>query len=172
MPGNRVGGPLHCVAFQITRQELEHIVNTEGGSGNPDFGYRLVSIPCETYSGQHLVGMTLVNSQVIATGMRPSPRYHNILIEGAGEHGLAPEYLARLKTIEPFVAKTPGQKAAKYLMLVLVLPAMLPALAFGFAALAFDVKTPRVVAVYNEWVTRVMWSVHSWIIAPVFGKGC
>ncbi|KAJ2477228.1 hypothetical protein IWW56_004464 [Coemansia sp. RSA 2131] len=170
--GNRVGSPLHCVAFQITQHELEHIVNTEGGSGNPDFGYKLVSIPCETYGGQPLVGMTLINSEIIATGLHPSPRYLGILLEGADEHGLELEYVARLNSITPFVAQTLGQKVAKYLTLVMFLPVFLPVVACAVAALVFNVKTPRVMAVYNEWVVRGLWGVHACVFAPVFGRGC
>ncbi|KAJ2451272.1 hypothetical protein EV183_003726 [Coemansia sp. RSA 2336] len=162
---------LHCVAFLITSQELDHIINTEGGSGNPEFGYRLVSIACETYGGERLVGKTLVNTQVLATGLHPSPRYLDILIEGATEHSLAPEYICRLQSITPYTAKTPGQKLAKYLILVLAFPAFVPTLAFALAALAFDVKTPRIIGTYNEWLSRAMWGAHNWVFAPIFGRG-
>ncbi|KAJ1997984.1 hypothetical protein GGI04_005194, partial [Coemansia thaxteri] len=39
--GCQVGEPLHCIAHLITKKELRHIMNTEGGNGNPDFGYQL-----------------------------------------------------------------------------------------------------------------------------------
>ncbi|KAJ1860962.1 hypothetical protein LPJ78_005601 [Coemansia sp. RSA 989] len=170
--GMKKSSMLHCVAFLITSQELDHIINTEGGSGNPEFGYRLVSIACKTYSGEPLVGKTLVNTQVLAIGLLPSPRYLNILIDGATEHNLAPEYISRLQSVTPYTAKTPGQKLAKYLMLVLAFPAFVPTLAFALAALAFDIKTPRIIGTYNEWLTRAIWGAHNWIFAPIFGRGC
>ncbi|KAJ2387847.1 hypothetical protein H4S02_003158 [Coemansia sp. RSA 2611] len=166
-----VGSPLHCVAFQITERELQHIVNTEGGNGHENFGYKLISIECQTYQGEWLVGQTLVDTSSTVSGLHPSPRYHNILLEGAAEHQLDPEYIERLSAVKPFVARTTGQKAAKYLMLVLFFPLFIPTLAFALAALKFDVQTPRIMTVYSEFVKQLMWAAHDWVLAPLFGKG-
>ncbi|KAJ2800532.1 hypothetical protein H4R21_003138, partial [Coemansia helicoidea] len=133
----QVGAPLHCVAFRITRKELEHIVNTEGGSGNPDFGYQLIDIACTTYSGVALVGQTLVDTQRIASGLHPSQRYREILIAGATEHGLSPEYIACLAAVKAYVPQKRGQKVAKYAIAALFAPLLLPSIVAAASALVF-----------------------------------
>ncbi|KAJ1730011.1 hypothetical protein LPJ61_003246 [Coemansia biformis] len=168
----QVGAPLHCVAFSITRHELEHIVNTEGGSGNPDFGYQLDEIACTAYDGTRMLGYTLIDTRRVASGMHPSPRYHSILIKGAAEHGLAQEYIERLAEIRAYVPKTRGQQTAKYLVAVLFAPLMVPPIVAAVCALALGTKTPRVVAAYNEWVVRLVRLAHNHVFAPVFGAGC
>ncbi|KAJ2488686.1 hypothetical protein IWW37_004590 [Coemansia sp. RSA 2050] len=170
--GCRVGAPLHCIAHLITKRELDHIVNTEGGNGNPDIGYQLVNIQCETYSGKKIVGMSLVDINTASTGYRPSARYHKIVMDGAIEHGLSPSYIKRLEAVTPYAAKTPGQKVAKYVFLVIGLPLSLPFLIFAVAGLAFGIKVPRPVSIYGELVKRAMWVLHDWIFAPLFGSGC
>ncbi|KAJ1802297.1 hypothetical protein LPJ56_007237, partial [Coemansia sp. RSA 2599] len=122
----QVGSPLHCIAHLITKKELAHIINTEGGSGNPDFGYQILEVSCETYDGQSLKGVTLIDSYTKASCYHPSQRYLNIILKGAEEHRLAPEYVERLKMVTPYVATTVGQRIAKALMLAVGLPLALP----------------------------------------------
>ncbi|KAJ2779178.1 hypothetical protein H4R18_004157 [Coemansia javaensis] len=167
----QVGEPLHCVAFLITRHELERIIDTEGGAGNPNFGYRLATVECTSYDGVAMRGVTLVNTERVATGLHPSPRYHGILMQGAVEHRLADEYIARLGRVQPYVPKTAGQRAAKYIAAALYAPLVLPTAVFGLCALAFGAKTPRAVGTYNEWATRLVWLIHDCVLAPVFGRG-
>ncbi|KAJ2745005.1 hypothetical protein GGI20_002498 [Coemansia sp. BCRC 34301] len=154
--GCQVGAPLHCIAHLITRRELNHILNTEGGNGNPDFGYQLVDIVCETYSGQAIVGVSLVDIKTASTGYRPSARYHKIVLDGATEHGLSPSYIKRLEAVPPYVAKTAGQRIAKYLFLAVGLPLSLPVIVFAIAGLVFGTKVPRPVSVYGELTKRAI----------------
>ncbi|KAJ2722092.1 hypothetical protein GGI07_003534 [Coemansia sp. Benny D115] len=168
----QVGSPLHCIAHLITQKEMEHIINTEGGNGNPDFGYQLVDIACTTYDGQEIRGKTLIDVNTKLTGYHPSARYRKILIDGAEEHGLAAEYLERLRLVRPFVAATVGQRVAKALTLAVGLPLVMPVFLFAFASLALKTKTPRAVSVYGEHVKRLTWVLHDWVLAPIFGKGC
>ncbi|KAJ2341773.1 hypothetical protein GGH91_003742 [Coemansia sp. RSA 2671] len=170
--GCHVGAPLHCIAHLITKKELDHIVNTEGGNGNPDIGYQLVNIQCETYGGKQIVGVSLVDINTASTGYCPSARYHKIVLDGAIEHGLSPSYIKRLEAVTPYTAKTPGQKVAKYVFLAIGLPLSLPVLIFAVAGLAFGIKVPRPVSIYGELVKRAMWVLHDWIFAPLLGSGC
>ncbi|KAJ2896578.1 hypothetical protein IWW38_001979 [Coemansia aciculifera] len=170
--GCQVGAPLHCIAHLITRKELDHILNTEGGNGNPDIGYQLVDIECETYSGKAIVGVSLVDINKASTGYRPSARYRKIVLDGATEHGLSPSYISRLEAVTPYVAKTTGQKVAKYVFLAVGLPLALPVIAFSIAGLAFGTKVPRLVSVYGEVVKRGLWTLHDRIFAPLLGEGC
>ncbi|KAJ2101264.1 hypothetical protein IW146_009367 [Coemansia sp. RSA 922] len=170
--GCQVGAPLHCIAHLITKKEMDHILNTEGGNGNPDFGYQLVDIQCETYSGKKIVGVSLVDISTAITGYRPSARYHKIVMDGAVEHSLSPSYIKRLEAVTPYTAKTLGQRVAKYVFLAIGLPLALPVIVFSIAGLAFGIKVPRPVSVYGELVKRAMWALHDWIFAPLLGPGC
>ncbi|KAJ2846790.1 hypothetical protein J3B02_004320 [Coemansia erecta] len=168
----QVGSPLHCIAHLITKKELAHIINTEGGSGNPDFGYQVLEVACKTYDDQPLKGVTLIDSYTKVLCYHPSPRYLNILLNGAEEHKLAPEYIERLKMVKPYVPVTAGQKVAKGLMIAMSLPLASPVLLSAILALVFKTKTPRPIALYGEWVKRFSWWVHDAVLAPIFGKGC
>ncbi|KAJ2396562.1 hypothetical protein GGI23_003870 [Coemansia sp. RSA 2559] len=171
-PDCQVGAPLHCVAHLITRSEMEHIINTEGGNGNPDFGYQVIEVECKTYDGRVIVGATLIDSDKQMTCKHPSPRYHKILLDGAVEHGLAAEYVERLSAVVPYSAKTAGQKTAKWLMLVIGLPLALPIIIINMAALIFKIKIPRIAATYGEMMNRLFWTLHDRLFSPIFGAGC
>lgn len=170
-PDCQVGSPMHCVAHLITKKELAHIVNTEGGSGNPDFGYQLIEVSCETYSGKKIVGTTLFDTSTFPNGHHPSVRYYNIIMDGSREYGLSPSYIKRLEQVTPYVARTTWQKMGKYLFFALALPLALPVFLFAMAGLLFKLKMPRPVAVYGEWAKRFLWVMHDRIFAPIFGKG-
>ncbi|KAJ2159313.1 hypothetical protein GGF46_003105 [Coemansia sp. RSA 552] len=164
------GPVLHCVAFLITHEELEHIIRTEGGGGNADMGYQQLKVRCVAYDGTSLLGVTLIDIEPSTVNLHPSLRYMGLLIEGAIEHGIAPDYVKMLQSVKPYVAKTAGQKVAKYLMVCLFLPLMLPMLAFGFAAVVFGSDIPRVIAAYNERVKSLMWYTHSAPPPPPLGS--
>ncbi|KAJ1789820.1 hypothetical protein LPJ59_005272 [Coemansia sp. RSA 2399] len=168
----QVGAPLHCVAHLITRSEMNHIINTEGGSGNPDFGYQVIEVECKTYDGRAIVGETLIDSKKQEARRHPSPRYHKILLDGAVEHGLAAEYVERLSAVVPYSASTAGQKTAKWTILVIGLPLALPMIIVNMAALIFKIKVPRLVATYGEKVKRLLWTLHDRVFSPIFGAGC
>ncbi|KAJ2076727.1 hypothetical protein H4R24_005539 [Coemansia sp. RSA 988] len=171
--GAYINSLLHGVAFLITQKEMDHIVNTEGGGGNPNVGYRLIEVACTTYDGKSLQAVTLVSTRQITTAaLHPSPRYRNILIEGATEHGLAPEYIQLLEEVEPYEARQFGQRVGKYLVTLIFAPLVVPIIGFSFAAMAFGTKIPLAVTSYQGWITRLVWNAHDWIFAPVFGKGC
>ncbi|KAJ1899416.1 hypothetical protein LPJ66_002120 [Kickxella alabastrina] len=167
----QAGSPLHCIAHLITKKELDHIVNTEGGNGSRDFGYQLIEIACETYDGRAISGISLIDAHTSACGYHPSTRYHKIIVDGAEEHGLDAKYIERLKMIKPYVAATVGQIIAKHLTLVIGAPLIFPLVVCMFASLAFKTKVPQVVSVYGEWIKRLVWVLHDWVLAPVFGKG-
>ncbi|KAJ2544304.1 hypothetical protein EV175_005904 [Coemansia sp. RSA 1933] len=172
-PDCQVGAPLHCVAHLITRSEMNHIINTEGGNGNPDFGYQVIEVECKTYDGRTITGATLIDSDKHNVSYKhPSPRYHKILLDGAAEYGLDAEYVKRLSAIVPYSAKTFGQKTGKWAMLVIGLPLALPIIIINMFALVFKMKVPRVAATYGEMTKRMLWTLHDYVFSPLFGSGC
>ncbi|KAJ1721832.1 hypothetical protein LPJ53_003689 [Coemansia erecta] len=168
----QAGSPLHCIAHLITRKELQHIINTEGGNGNPDFGYQLIEVECNTYDGQTITGVTLIDTHIVTRGYHPSPRYLKIIMDGAEEHKLDSEYIERLKLIKPYVASTIGQKIAKGVLVTTVFPFVIPVIISALSAQILKTKPSRAISLYFEGIKRLLWTMHDWVLRPVFGKGC
>ncbi|KAJ1944965.1 hypothetical protein FBU59_002449, partial [Linderina macrospora] len=139
----QVGGPLHCVAHLITPAEMQRIIETEGGSGNPDVGYQTVEIKCQTYDGDQIIGVTLIDPRLQERHLHPSVRYHKILLDGAVENELHPEYIERLKQVVPYRPQTVGQTVGKYLFLAIVTPVVLPSFCFMLAAWMLKIRIPQ-----------------------------
>ncbi|KAJ1953130.1 hypothetical protein GGI12_006080, partial [Dipsacomyces acuminosporus] len=171
-PDCQVGSPLHCVAHLITQREMDHIVNTEGGNGSPDIGYKLINVECRTYDGEEITGLALIDTKIHINGYHPSQRYQKIILDGAVEHGLASEYIERLRMVTPYSAETVGQRIAKWLLLALAIPLAFPVILSSMSALIFKTRVPRAISVYGELVKRILWALHDYALAPIFGKGC
>ncbi|ORX67860.1 hypothetical protein DL89DRAFT_269041 [Linderina pennispora] len=168
----QVGGPLHCVAHLITPEEMQRIIETEGGNGNPDVGYQTVEIRCQTYDGDLITGVTLIDPRLKEQCLHPSERYHRILLDGAVENGLQPEYIERLKQVVPYRPQTVGQTVGKCLFLAIAVPLMLPYICFMIGAMVLKLPVPRLVSSWMDYMKRVVWALHDYVLAPVFGKGC
>jgi hypothetical protein len=89
---DHVCGVLHL----ITAAELERLERSEG----VDRGwYRRVEVDVTTLDGERLRACTLT-SGFAAQGRKPSARYLGLLLEGARQHGLPAEWIARLEAFE------------------------------------------------------------------------
>jgi hypothetical protein len=89
---DHVCGVLHL----ISAGELERLERSEGVHVGL---YRRVEIELETADGERLRACTLV-SPFAGTGRKPSARYIGLLLEGAREHGVPAEWIARLEAFE------------------------------------------------------------------------
>lgn len=92
-PGATVTG----VLYEINEEELGHIDLTEGVLiGN----YERVTVTARTRedSPSSMTAFTLTSDRR-DSGLQPSQRYMNLLIEGAIEHGLPTEYVSFLRTV-------------------------------------------------------------------------
>jgi hypothetical protein len=103
------------VAYEIEEEDLAHIDFTEGVLiGN----YARVAISIEPL-GEHaalgpLPAFTLVASLRDDT-LQPSTRYMSIVIDGAIEHGLPPDYVAWLRSVP---ARPEREEAARFRPLI------------------------------------------------------
>jgi hypothetical protein len=85
------------VLFEITAADLEHLELTEGVLiGN----YNRVQVNAHPLAEAASVieAHTLTSTRRDAS-LLPSPRYMDLVIEGASEHGLPPDYIAFLRTV-------------------------------------------------------------------------
>ena len=84
------------VAYLISAAELERLDLSEG----VDRGwYRRVEVVVTSLEVERIRAWTLASS-FAATGRKPSARYLGLLLEGAREHGLPAEWIARLEAFE------------------------------------------------------------------------
>jgi gamma-glutamylcyclotransferase len=84
------------VLYLITIEQSEHLDRTEGV---PRGAYRRVPIGAIVDGSEQIAAFTY-QSDRISLGRKPSPRYIDLLIEGAVQHGLPPGYLRYLRSFE------------------------------------------------------------------------
>jgi gamma-glutamylcyclotransferase len=90
--GARTCGVLH----RISPAEAEHLDHTEGVQGG---FYQRVEVLVASAIGDDIAAYTY-HSKFGTAGRKPSPRYINLLLDGALEHGLPPTYVEYLRAFE------------------------------------------------------------------------
>jgi gamma-glutamylcyclotransferase len=105
---------VHGVLFEITEDDLAHLDLTEGVLlGN----YERVPVtvqPLTPPDAEVIVAYTLTSERRDPNQL-PTQRYMRLLIEGAEEHGLPEEYIARLRSV-PAGEETPAAAEFRPLM--------------------------------------------------------
>ena len=82
-----------CIGSQ---PQAEHLDRTEGV---PRGGYRRIPVSVIVHGGEKIEAFTY-QSDKNSQGRKPSPRYIDLLIEGAVQHGLPAQYLDYLRRFE------------------------------------------------------------------------
>jgi gamma-glutamylcyclotransferase len=90
------GAQVWGVLYLITTERAGHLDRTEGV---PSGGYRRISVDVIVDGGEKIEAFTY-QSDKISSGRKPSPRYIALLIEGAVQHGLPPDYIHYLRSFE------------------------------------------------------------------------
>jgi len=92
----QVSNDAHGVTHLISHEDFIKIIKSEGGGFGKD-GYRIVDLSVNTYSGTILKAKTLIATGKAVTNQihlhHPSPRYLNVLIEGAKQAGIHENYV-------------------------------------------------------------------------------
>jgi len=86
------------VLYEIGAADLEHIDLTEGVMIDNYRRVEIAVVPRGSRDATAVQAFTLT-SEKRDPALRPSTRYMNLLITGAEEHGLPPDYVAWLRTI-------------------------------------------------------------------------
>jgi cation transport regulator ChaC len=92
----RVGARTWGVLYLITPEQSAHLDRTEGVSRGI---YRRIHVSAIVEGGGQVAGFTY-QSDKISRGRKPSLRYIGLLIEGAAQHGLPPDYLDYLESFD------------------------------------------------------------------------
>jgi gamma-glutamylcyclotransferase len=101
----RTGARTWGVLYLITPEQSEHLDRTEGV---PRGAYRRIHVSVIVEGGGQVGGFTY-QSDRISRGRKPSPRYIGVLIEGAAQHGLPPDYLDYLESFDLAADERPPQ---------------------------------------------------------------
>ena len=93
---SRAGARTWGVLYLMTPEQSEHLDRTEGV---PSGAYRRIQVSVIVSGGVQIGGFTYQSDRT-RQGRKPSPRYIGLLIEGAAQHGLPPDYLDYLRTFD------------------------------------------------------------------------
>ena len=90
---------LQAVAHRITADDFVRIQRTEGGGGHAGLGYEAMKINAVFYDGRKVETVTLLHTpKAVAFYANPSKRYFDLIVNGAKESGLSPEYISYLES--------------------------------------------------------------------------
>jgi len=92
----RAGARTWGVLYLITVEQSEHLDRTEGV---PRGAYRRIQVGAIVDGSERIPAFTY-QSDRITVGRKPSARYIALLIEGAVQRGLPPDYLSYLRNFE------------------------------------------------------------------------
>jgi len=87
---------VYGVLYKLTEEELQKLDRCEGVPSH----YVRRSIEVETEQGRVQAECYVASEEKIQKGLKPRRDYLDHLIKGAQEHGLPPEYIAKLRSIE------------------------------------------------------------------------
>lgn len=175
--------PCHGVAHLMTPTQWEYYKETEGAVGLGDTGYGVVEVELDTYDGRRLTGHTLMTQpKSLRTfgGLQamPSLRYLELLRSGAVEHGLDPDYVAYLNSLQPYEPHGLGGKIGRVITGFIAYGMLLPAFGgmrlvrrvFGLRSVNRTGLLSKLNYWYLSFVFSFVWKVHD-LVRPVLGCG-
>ena len=100
------GSEVHGVAFCMALESMEELDRTERG-------YDKKMVTLHAYDGRSLEGFIYVNKPGLANAgdLEPSSRYLGVLVKGAKQAGLNPDYIAKLARHPVYKASPAALKA-------------------------------------------------------------
>ena len=173
------------VVYEVTIEDFAKIIATEGG-GN---GYHDIKVPCHllpkdtdivppTPTGEPFIAHTLYCPPRGGILTRPdpnyaqaSPRYMNLITDGASQHNLPSEYREYLAGIRPYRATTWRQKAGKALFIATWMPAFMTMLTLAKMVADKDGRTPKWHARIMDLLFKGVWWSYDGIYRRVYGDG-
>ncbi|KAL9655760.1 hypothetical protein ABK040_004987 [Willaertia magna] len=169
---------VHGVVHLITREDMDQIRRTEGGNGHDNVGYKEIIVEANIYSSSDRTSYRKVNAialqacKIDIVDALPSARYLNILREGAKEFNLDETWIHYLeKELEPYKTRNIWQNFGKWIFALGCIPFLiLPGLVM-FSSHLFKFKVPYFMVWYMQSLGSLVWSVHDWVYAPIFGSG-
>lgn len=168
------------VVYEITESDFATIIKTEGAG----IGYKDIEVDCFVLppaSKKGNVGpVTTIRARTLCAPPgresskhpQPSPRYLNILVEGAKEHSLPPAYINYLSSLHGYHHTTWQLKVGGFLFLMnWVIPI---ALLFQLRSMVIDRQTglsPRWMQKLEIGFWLLVWFTYKTFYKPLWGDG-
>ena len=171
------------VVYEITEEEWEHVIRTEGGGS----AYAVVEVPCfPLEQGAELDGegrkVKALTAHTLLAGQKtsdrrprgfgqPSKRYLDLIKAGAKEHNLPKEYQDWLATIEPFALIHLRQKIGQKVFYALWMPWFMTFFVIS-SLIPFQNHRPSpLVGSLTAALFRSIWLSYDYGFKWVFGNG-
>ncbi|EFJ40815.1 hypothetical protein VOLCADRAFT_99290 [Volvox carteri f. nagariensis] len=127
----RWSSELHGVLHRVSTADWVQIMATEGvGAGKS--GYRVVEVEVTLYDGRRIRALTLEGQPPSlhppTRSVSPSRRYLGLLGDGARHHGLNPEYITYLDSLQSYEANGWNNATGRAVVLAAAVPLALPLL--------------------------------------------
>ncbi|KAK0748340.1 hypothetical protein B0T21DRAFT_356369 [Apiosordaria backusii] len=102
---------------------------------------------------------------------QPSPRYLGLLVTGAAEHDLPPDYQSYLQSLQPYTPTTTLQRIGQVFFLGFWAPFFITVMLGGRMFGDEKGKAPRWVVVVTTVMFNFVWGSYDYIAKPIFGEG-
>lgn len=174
-----IHGALVGVVYEISAADFSHMLRTEGqGYAETEVECMLLQPGSDTIRIYPHVPPIRAYAVLAADAghrptkyMQPSQRYLDLLVTGAKEHRLPPQYIKALEAVATYRASTRRQRIGKSLFGML-----------WFTPVFFAILLERRMADHEgkipTWVNKVvgmcfsgMWWTHDYWFKPIFGDG-
>ena len=171
------------VVYEITQEEWEHVIRTEGGGS----AYAVVEVPCfplehgaeldgKGRQARALTAHTLLADQKTSDrhprGVgQPSKRYLDLIKAGAKEHNLPEEYQDWLASIEPFSLTHLRQKVGQKVFYAMWMPWFMAFFAISSLTPFKNHKPSPLVGSLTAMLFRSIWLSYDYGFKWVFGNG-
>lgn len=106
------GGEIHGVALKLTKEDMNAMDAQEGYNPNSTKGYKKIEVTVNAYDGRTFLAWVYSARQPKPVSTHCSQRYLNVLVSGAKDAGLDPEYIEKLSKL-PTYTPTPETLALR-----------------------------------------------------------
>lgn len=101
------GSQVHGVAFKMSQESFENLTRAE------ESGYNKKMVTLHSYTGRELEGCIFMNKSPPVLDLVPSSRYLGVLVKGAKQAGLDPNYIEKLSNHPTYKPNDAVLKARK-----------------------------------------------------------
>jgi hypothetical protein len=169
----QVGSIIHGVLARFTKKQFDHLYQTEGG---PTGDYHLLNVLVEAYDGRKIKAIAFAHKGFETDRPEdegiPSTRYMSIILEGAKESKLDPNYITELEKIPAYKSSLLVKGVALLSHLPLIILSVI-VMASNF--LLFRFFKLKILGWANSLALRtlrtVMWFTHDLFLSKILGNG-
>ncbi|KAI1778793.1 hypothetical protein F4818DRAFT_229628 [Hypoxylon cercidicola] len=163
------------VAYLISQEQYRRVISSEGGG----IAYRDICLVGEPVGeddrkkiGYQITVRTLGTAMSKHPPPLPSQRYMNLLIDGGKEAHLPLQYQQYLSHVP--IYRPPSSswtKLGAFIFISVWGPVMLAMEKLTKGSIQSDGNAPRWVILLVRCIVFIIWAVHDYLFAPIFGRG-